>query len=121
VNLDCKETTISGRIIIAHSRAAASENKLKIKLVGSASSFFETMVLKTNTVSSETISDYNLLNNLLLNSTTNSDERFGSFLVSQLRDNDSYAGIDLSIPAAGIPANYLNFCVPITTLLGIND
>jgi hypothetical protein len=45
VYLDCKETTISGRIIIAYTSSVATGTNLKMTLIGSASSFFETMVL----------------------------------------------------------------------------
>jgi hypothetical protein len=61
------------------------------------------------------------LYNLLLNSTVNADERYGSFSVSQLCDNDTYNGIDLPISTGGTPTYYLNFSVPITTLLGLNS
>jgi hypothetical protein len=123
--LDCKETTISGRIIINYTRVLTTTTVAgqKIKLIGSASSFFETMVPKTNSVSSETIPNYNLLYNLLVNSTINADERFGTFSVSQLTDNDSFNGIDLPLAttATGVGTYYLNFCVPIITLLGLNS
>jgi hypothetical protein len=88
VFLDCEETIVSGRIVLDYSCTNWGAS-LRMKLIGS-SSFFETMILKTNSILNETILNYNLLFNLLLNSTINADEKYESFSISQLARNDTF-------------------------------
>jgi hypothetical protein len=95
--MDTRETTLSGTLTFTNSTAAITTAGvgMKLKLISTFSSFFDALTLSSNNVSIESIYNYNLLFNKMLNATVSQDERYGSVSISCGGDNDSFSGIDL--------------------------
>ena len=79
-------------------------------LIGSASSFIESLSLFSNNVPVEQIYNYNILYNQLLNASVNQSEKYGPFAISQGCDVDSMTGVNLNFLQTGI--QYYTFTVP---------
>lgn len=124
VFMDCRETVLSFRLGIQVTTQGAGGAGITHNLIGSAQSFFDSLILYSNNIPLEQINSYNLLANMLLNSTTNTAEKYGGCAVSLGCDINSQTGVDLPtvspVNAAGTGV-YYNFAIPLISLIGLNS
>lgn len=122
VFMDCRETTVSFRLTWIASVAYAAGSNEQVNLIGSASSFFDSLSVYSNNVPLEIIQNYNLLFNNMLNNSVNSSQRNGGCSVMMgCNDNITKAtGIDLPNGSA-IKTAYFTFTVPLLSILGLNN
>ena len=120
VYLDPKETYLSFRLVFNVTTASATTNPVGPNLIGSGQSFFDQLVLYSNNVPIETINQYGLLANMLLNSTVSQSERQGAVSIGMGADADSANGTNLYVNAGGATTLYYNFCIPLISVIGIN-
>lgn len=114
--LDPRETTLSFRMTLVVSTAAAATSVQQC-LISSASSFIENLQLFSNNVPLESISAYGLLSNQLLQSTVNLAQRQAGVAICMGCDSDTQSGIDL--PTA-VGTYYFNFSIPLISMIGLN-
>ena len=89
------------------------------QLIGSAQSFFDSLVLYSNNIPIEQINGYNLLANQLLNATVNTAEKYGGCSIAMGCDTNTMAGVDLPLTTAG--NNYYSFSIPLISVIGLNN
>lgn len=116
VFLDCMNTTVSFTLTYTVGTAASVTGGV-CKLLSNAASWFDTLVLYSNNTPLETVNQYGLLSNFLLQNTVSFSERSGGISVCMGSDSNSANGIDLPTAAA---AYRFNFCIPLISLIGIN-
>lgn len=118
--LDPKETflTFRMRINLAVAANGGTPAGNLHQLIGSAQSFFDSLILYSNNIPIEQINGYNLLAHQLLNATVNSAERYGGCAVALGCDTDSATGVNLAITAAG--DTFYSFSIPLISIIGIN-
>ena len=116
VFLDPRETMLSFRLTWTVAQTGATTNS-DVSVIGSGSSFFDTLQLYSNNVPIETIGNYNLLHNMLINSTVNQSERFGGCAVGFGCDVNANSGLNMSYTAG---TYYYNFCIPLISVIGLN-
>ena len=119
VFMDPKETLLNFRLTwtVTTSGVAGSATNPLLNLIGSAASVFDAITIYHNNTPVEIVQNYNLLHNLLLNSSVNTAERYGGISVSCGADSNTNTGIDLPY-AAG--TYYFNFCIPLISIIGLN-
>ena len=110
-------TTVSFSLIYTVSTAPAVTGGATY-LLGSAASFIDQLQVYSNNVPIESINQYGLLQNFLLQNTVSSSERVGGLSVSMGCDTNSLQGLD--IPTA-VGSYRLNFCIPLISILGVNS
>ena len=120
VYLDPKETYLSFRLAFNITTASNVTNPVGPNLIGSGQSFFDQLVLYSNNVPIETVNQYGILSNMLLNSTVSQSDRQGAVSIGMGADNDSANGVNLYVNAGGTPTYYFNFCIPLLSVIGIN-
>jgi len=118
VFLDPSSTTLSFTLTHKISTASAGATGGILKLIGGAYSFFDSLVLYHNSVPLETINQYGLLQNYLVNNSVNMSERFGGLSVSCGCDNNGTSGIDLAHSTIG--TYKYNFAIPLCSIIGYN-
>jgi len=119
VFLDTRETFLTFRLVL--NRTTALNGPVGImNLISSASSFFSSLTLFSNNVPVETIYNYDILYNQLLNATVNVAERYGPFGISQGCDVDSHTGINLAAAGAAPNLTYYTFTIPLISIIGLN-
>ena len=116
VFLDCMNTTVSFTLTYTVGTAASVTGGV-CKLLSNAASWFDTLVLYSNNTPLETINQYGLLQNFLLQNTVSLSERVGGVSICMGSDVNSANGIDLPTAAA---AYRFNFCIPLISLIGLN-
>jgi hypothetical protein len=116
VFLDCMNTTLSFTLTYTVG-TASSVTGGQCKLLSNAASWFDTLVLYSNNTPLETINQYGLLQNFLLQNTVNLSERVGGVSICMGTDSNSAAGLDLPTSAG---AFRFNFCIPLISLIGLN-
>jgi hypothetical protein len=116
VFLDCMNTTVSFTLTYTVG-TAASVTAGQCKLLSNAASWFDTLVLYSNNTPLETVNQYGLLQNYLLQNTVNLSERVGGISICMGTDANSASGIDLPTAAA---AYRFNFCIPLISLIGLS-
>jgi hypothetical protein len=89
-----------------------------LNLIGSASSFFDQLILYSNNVPLETIGNYGLLQNYLLANMVSNSERNGGFSVSMGCDTNSMTGIELGTAVA---TYRYSFNIPLCSIIGYNS
>lgn len=117
VFMDCMNTTLSFSLTYAVSAVPSAITGARCKLLSSAASWFDTLVLYSNNTPLETINQYGLLQNFLLQNTANLSERVGGISICMGTDANSASGVDL--PTA-IGTYRFNFCIPLISLIGLN-
>lgn len=118
VFLDPNSTTLSFSLTYNVTTASAGATGGSINLIGSAASWFDSLVLYSNNTPIETVNQYGLLQNFLLNNTVNYAERYGGVSVAMGADSNSLNGIDLAHSATG--TYKYNFCIPLCSVIGYN-
>lgn len=116
VFMDCMNTTISFTLTYVVG-TGASVTGGRCKLLSSAASWFDTLVLYSNNTPLETINQYGLLQNYLLQNTANLSERVGGISICMGTDANSASGVDLPVAAGSYR---FNFCIPLISLIGLN-
>lgn len=126
VFMDPTATTLSFTLTYTVSGTAASigGTNPSINLIGSAASWFDQLVLYSNNVPIETINQYGLLQNFLLQNTVNQSERVGGISVAMGADTNSANGMEIgfsSTASGGTSTLYrYNFCIPLLSVIGVN-
>jgi hypothetical protein len=116
--LDPKDTTLSFSLTYTVS-TASSLTAGTCNLISSAASFIDTLVLYSNNQPIETINQYGLLQNYLLQNTVSLSEKQGGVSVSMGSDSNSATGMNLAHAATG--TYRYNFCIPLISIIGINS
>jgi hypothetical protein len=115
--IDTTQTTINFRLVWNVTTASVGGTGAIMNIISSLASFISSIILYSNNTPLETINNYDLLHNLLLNATLNSAQRqanafqFGA-------DSNTMTGIDLPIGTAA--TYYFNCSLPLVSLIGIN-
>lgn len=117
VFLDPRETMLNFRLQWGVTTAAVVAGG-QCQLIGSAQSFIDNIVLYSQNNPIEIVSSYNVLSNLLLNSTVNTAERYGGVTVSMGADPNSVTGLDLPFAATG--TSLFHFSIPLISIIGLN-
>lgn len=116
VFMDCANTTVSFTLTYTVSTALSATAGVT-KLIGSASSWFDALTLYSNNTPIETVNQYGLLANFLLQNTVSFSERTGGIGVCMGADSNSANGIDL---ATAVGTHRYSFCIPLLSVIGIN-
>lgn len=116
VFMDCAATTLSFTLTYTVSTALSATAPV-VKMLGSASSWFDALTLYSNNTPIETINQYGLLSNYLLQNTVSLSERQGGIGICMGADVNSANGIDLGTTAASFR---YNFCIPLISVIGVN-
>ena len=76
--------------------------------------------MQQQSIAIDTVNNYDMLANMLLQSTVNASERTG--LMAMGCDNDSCTGLDLPwTNVADGSTHYMTFCIPLINLLGLSS
>ena len=119
VFMDATSTTLSFTLTYSVTTATVGATGGSINLIGSGASFFDSMVLYSNNTPIETVNQYGLLANYLLNNTVNLSERNGGVSICMGADSNSMNGIEIGHSAV---ASYrYNFCIPLISVIGVNS
>lgn len=111
------DTTLSFTMSYTTTTASSATAAL-LQLIGSGASWFDQLVLYSNNTPVETINQYGLLQNFLLNNTVNQAERIGGISVSMGADSSSMNGLNLG--HTGTTTYRYNFSIPLLSVIGIN-
>ena len=117
VFMDTTSTTVSFVLTYTVTGVMTGAVGASCNLIGSGCSFIDTLTLYSNNQPIETINQYGLLQNFLLNNTVNYAERYGGISVALGADSNSMNGIDL--PTTAGTYRY-SFCLPLLSVIGIN-
>lgn len=119
VFLDPRETILNFRLtwVVTTSYVGGANHDTKCNLIGSASSFFDSLTLYHNNTPLEIVQNYALLFNNLLNGTVNGSERQGGVSICMGADTNTNTGIDLPL-ASG--TYFFNFAIPLISIIGLN-
>ena len=121
VFLDPTSTTLSFTMsYTVTSGATTGSTAAQLNLIGSGASWFDQLVLYSNNVPIETIGQYGLLQNFLLQNTVNQSERAGGISVSMGADSNSANGINLAWTGTAVTYRY-SFCIPLLSVIGVNS
>ena len=118
VFMDTNATTLSFTLTYTVSTATVAATGGSINLIGSGASWFDALTLYSNNTPVETINQYGLLQNFLLQNTVNFSERYGGISTAMGADSNSSNGLEI---AHGTLGSYrYNFCIPLLSVLGVN-
>ena len=117
VFLDPLSTTLSFTLTYTVGTAASVTGGV-CNLISSAASWFDQLVLVSNNTPIETINNYGLLQNFMLQNTVNYAERYGGISVAMGTDTNSATGIELANASTG--TFRYNFCIPLMSVIGVN-
>lgn len=120
VFLDPVNTTLSFTLSYTVSVASVGATGGSINLIGSGASWFDALVLYSNNTPIETINQYGLLQNFMLQNTVNQSERLGGISIAMGADTNSYNGMEIAHTGAGTVYRY-NFCIPLLSVIGVNS
>jgi hypothetical protein len=118
VFIDPTHTTLNFSLTYALSTAGAGGTSLVSKLLSSAASFFDQLVLYSNNTPLEQINQYGLIQHFLLQNTVSTSERFGGISVAMGTDSNSSSGIELGV---GATTYRYNFSIPLLSMIGVNS
>jgi hypothetical protein len=119
VFMDTASTTLSFTLTYTVGTASSvSGTNNACNLIGSAASFFDALQLYSNNVPIETINQYGLLQNFLLQNTANLSERNGGISIAMGADTNSATGIELATASTG--TFRYSFCIPLLSVIGYN-
>ena len=118
VFLDPTHTTLSFSLTYTISTASSATGPI-VKLLSSASSFFDQLVLYSNNTPLEQVNQYGLLQNFLLQNTVSASQRVGGISIAMGTDPNSTAGVELG-HASATTFRY-NFSIPLLSMIGVNS
>ena len=119
VFMDCRETSLNFRLAVQVTTATNAAMSYH-NLIGSAQSFFDSLILYSNNIPIEQINGYNLLANQLLTATVNTAEKYGGIACAMGCDVNTFSGVDLP-PGNATGTWYYNFSIPLISVIGINN
>lgn len=119
VFLDPVSTTLSFSLTYTTSATASSVTGGITQMLSSAASWFDQLVLVSNNTPIETINNYGLLQNFMLQNTVNQSERNGGISIAMGADSNSASGIEVAHTGASASYRY-NFCIPLMSVIGVN-
>ena len=119
VFLDPVATTLSFTLTYTVGTASSATNGV-MALIGSGASWFDALTLYSNNTPIETINQYGMLQNFLLQNTVNQSERIGGISIAMGADSNSANGIDLATTGSAVTYRY-NFCIPLLSVIGVNS
>lgn len=120
VFLDPVSTTLSFTMSYTTNATATSVTGGSLNLIGSAASFFDQLVLYSNNVPIETINQYGLLQNFMLQNTVNQSERFGGLSICMGCDSaGGLNGIELGTTAS--TTFKYSFTIPLLSVIGASS
>ena len=123
VFLDPFSTTLSFTMSYDVTTLGVGGTNPQMSLQGSAASWFDSLVLYSNNTPIETINNYGLLQNFLLQNSVNFAERYGGLSVCMGTDTNTTNGIDLLFANAALTAPVkcrYNFTIPLLSIIGAN-
>lgn len=115
---DPTHTTLSFTLTYSTTTASSTTGGF-MNLIGSGASWFDSLVLYSNNTPIETINQYGMLQNFLLQNTVNYSERYGGISVAMGTDSNTANGIDLA--HTGTTSYRYNFCIPLLSVIGVNS
>lgn len=120
--LDPFSTTLSFTMSYTQTTQGAvnGTNTYLFNLIGSAASFFDTLVLYSNNTPIETINGYGQLQNFLIQNSVSFSERYGGMSVCMGTDTNTTTGIDLPWVGANATVYRFNFTIPLLSVIGAN-
>lgn len=118
VFLDPANTTLSFSLTYNVSTASSATAPV-VRILSSAASFFDQLVLYSNNTPLEQINQYGLLQNFLLQNTVNLAQRYGGITVGMGTDSNSANGIEIG--HASISTFRYNFSIPLLCMIGVNS
>jgi len=118
VFLDTTHTTLSFSLTYNISTAASVTGGV-FKLISSAASFFDQLVLYSNNTPLEQVNQYGLLQNFLLQNSVSLSQRVGGVTICMGSDSNGASGIDLAYANTG--TFRYNFSIPLISILGVNS
>lgn len=118
VFLDPVNTTLSFTLTYSTTTASSTTGGF-VSLIGSGASWFDSLVLYSNNTPIETINQYGLLQNFMLQNTVNFSERYGGISVAMGTDSNTANGVDIA--HTGTTAYRYNFCIPLMSIIGVNS
>ena len=118
VFLDPTHTTLSFSLTYNISTASVATGPL-VRLISSAASFFDQLVLYSNNTPIEQVNQYGLLQNYLLQNTVNLAQRYGGVSIAMGTDSNSANGIELAHASTG--TFRYNFTIPLLSIIGVNS
>ena len=121
VFLDPMSTTLSFSLVYKVISASVGGAGQFMNLLGSASSFFDTLVLYSNSTPVETVNSYGVLQNFLLANTVSTSERYGGFSVCTGTDTNSNTGIEIAWSGNADVIYRYNFSIPLLSVIGANS
>jgi hypothetical protein len=119
VFLDPACTTLSFTLTYNVTTASAGATNGSINLIGSGASWFDSLVLYSNNTPIETINQYGLLQNYMLQNTVSASERNGGISIAMGTDNNTANGLELA--HAPVASYRYNFCIPLLSVIGVNS
>ena len=119
VFMDCRETSLNFRLAVQVTTATNAAMSYH-NLIGSAQSFFDSLILYSNNIPIEQINGYNVLANQLLTATVNTAEKYGGIACVMGCDVNTFSGIDLP-PGNATGTWYWNFSIPLISVIGLNN
>ena len=117
VFIDPSHTTLSFSLTYTVSTAAATTTGVS-RLLSSAASFFDQLVLYSNNTPLEQVNQYGLLQHFLLQNTVSIAERYGGITIAMGCDSNSANGIEIGLAAQ---TYRYNFSIPLLSMIGINS
>lgn len=118
VFMDPASTSLSFTMSYTTNATANSTTGSSFNLIGSGASWFDQLVLYSNNTPIETVNQYGLLQNFLLQNTVNQSERNGGISICMGADSNSNNGIDLGAVASTIYR--YSFTIPLLSVIGAN-
>jgi hypothetical protein len=119
VFLNPSDTTLSFSLTYTVTNSVAlGSSAAFMNLIGGGFTFFDSLVLYSNNTPIETVNQYGLLQNFLLNNTVNNAERLGGISVAMGCDSNSQNGIDMGWTTGTYK---YNFCIPLLSVIGVNS
>jgi hypothetical protein len=118
VFLDPASTSLSFTMQYTTSAVANSVTGGVFNLIGSGASWFDQLVLYSNNTPIETVNQYGLLQNFLLQNTVSQSERNGGISICMGADSNSNNGIDLGAVAS--TTYRYSFTIPLLSVIGAN-
>lgn len=121
VFMDPASTTVSFTLTYSIGTQFAGATGQTLNIIGSGASFFEQLVLYSNSTPIETINQYGLLQNFLLANTVNYSERNGGISISMGADTNSSNGLELGFGGAVGTTYRYNFTIPLLSVIGASS
>lgn len=114
--MDPKETILNFRLTWVVTTAVTATGAI-CNLVGSASSWFDSLQIIHNNTPLEQVQNYGMLFNQMINGSVNYAERYGGVSISMGCDTNTQTGVDLPL---AVGTYYFNFAVPLVSIIGLN-